>query len=364
MNTHHLPSHTRITTTILFSLTSYAKANCTTLTNSNNQPKIFSSCHSLHTLPPTSSLQIYWTILSSTQVSNPSGNITVEIALLSNMTMHRRVALGFPITPGSMIGATAVVLCNTIQPQTTQSWPFCSSSSFKTLYLGGKTPQDITSPGSLLIINSSSLYTSINKNNNGSTPVSPTNAPAAVTGAIAPSTALSLHQALFTISLPAPPNLTLPIIYATGPLDPSTAAIQIHDMRDAALLDLTTGQSSHQSTDDSSIRAKKNAHAWLMAVGWTLSTLGGVVARSFRVVGGFWWFQIHQSLQLLGISCIIAAFSVIFSALGGHRTTYHVHFNIGISFVFFFVHNTPSRRSSSSLYCFRHVVFFKNILLL
>lgn len=132
------------------------------------------------------------------------------------------------------------------------------------------------------------------------------------------------------MSLPASAfqGASLPILYARGPLS-SSGALQQHDLRGAAIVDLSSGAS--MSANNNSLQAKKNAHAWLMVTGWTLILAGAVIARSFRTHGGSLWFQLHRALQVVGMTTVLAAFILIFTALGGRRTIYTTHFRLGVS---------------------------------
>lgn len=68
-----------------------------------------------------------------------------------------------------------------------------------------------------------------------------------------------------------------------------------------------------------------------MAIGWTILLAGVGVAHSFRSLPGSLWFQLHRGMQLLGLACVLTAFILTFSALGGHRTRYTLHFNLGVA---------------------------------
>lgn len=56
------------------------------------------------------------------------------------------------------------------------------------------------------------------------------------------------------------------------------------------------------------------AHGWLMAIGWTLILVGILVARHGKayLLGDPLWFHLHRGIQILGLSCALAAFILVF----------------------------------------------------
>ena len=120
----------------------------------------------------------------------------------------------------------------------------------------------------------------------------------------------------------------LHVIYAAGPID-DTGALQYHGgTRGAATLNLASGTSS--ASTESSFVAMRNAHAWLMTIGWSFLLLGAVIARSFRTTGCS-WFYFHVGLQVVGLILILTAFILIFVALNGRKTLYPIHFGLGVT---------------------------------
>lgn len=253
-------------------------------------------------------LTVHWNALSPDSFS-PSGssggrNISIEFGLSGTISGNEWLALGFPATPGQMVGSTAQVLL----PCVSESSPdICSPENFqqgavlKDYFLGGKSSRAVAPPGQL-------AFSNVEARSDGS----------------------SNAQGKFTVSLPATSitNGQLNVLYAKGTLNPTTGLLQQHDTRGAASLDLASGAAI--STTDTSAEAKKNAHAWLMVIGWTVILSGTVVARSFKNLGPI-WFQIHRAMQVFGLICVLTAFILIFSALGGNKTTYTLHFNLGVA---------------------------------
>lgn len=118
------------------------------------------------------------------------------------------------------------------------------------------------------------------------------------------------------------------MIYAAGPID-DTGALQYHGgTRGAATLNLASGTSS--ASTEASFVAMRNAHAWLMTIGWSFLLLGAVIARSFRTTGCL-WFYFHVGLQVVGLILILTAFILIFVALNGRKTLYPIHFGLGVT---------------------------------
>jgi hypothetical protein len=253
-------------------------------------------------------LTIHWNPLSLDTLSRPvSGNgrnITIKFGLSGTIKDDEWLALGFPETPGQMVGSTAQVLIS-CAPESSPE--LCSSENIqqgvvlKDFFLGGKSSRAVVPPGQLALSN-------VEARNDGS----------------------GNAQGNFTVSLPAASvnNGQLNILYAKGTLNPTSGLLQQHTIRGAASLDLASGAST--STTDTSAEAKKDAHAWLMAIGWTVILSGAVVARSFRSLGPI-WFRIHRAMQVFGLICVLTAFILIFSALGGNKTTYTLHFNLGVA---------------------------------
>ena len=283
-------------------LPALSSSSCT-LSTASGESKAFSACADIGPI-----LKVHWKALNtmgtksntsdgsgSTAGSGSGSNITVEIGMNGDLLQGQWVAIGFPTAPGQMIGSTAMVL-------TSCAPPCPEGAKLQDYYLAAKDSSQVNPPGHLKI---SDVMAGSGNSGSGS-----------VVG-------------FFTVSLPqtAATNGQLPIIYAHGPLD-SSGRLQQHEIRGAASLDLVSGSAS--SSSNSSAANKKNAHGWLMAVGWTIILGGAVVARSFRTLGPI-WFQIHRAAQLLGLACVLSAFIIIFSALGGKKTVYTLHFNLGVA---------------------------------
>lgn len=270
------------------------------LSTASGETKTFSAC-----APVGSVLKVHWKALNTmgskanvagSAGAGAGGNITVEIGMDGTVQPGQWLALGFSATPGRMIGSTAMVI--------TSCAPACpEGAELKDYYLAGKTTSAVNPPGQLAIRD-----VKAGTGNSGA---------GSVVG-------------FFTVNLPETTvsNGQLPILYATGPLD-SSGKLQHHTTKGAASLDLVSGAAT--STTDVSSERKKNAHGWLMVVGWTIILAGAVVARSFRSPLGPLWFQIHRAAQVTGLICVLAGFIIIFSALGGKKTIYNLHFNLGVA---------------------------------
>ena len=198
-------------------------------TNSQSHTKHFPACTSLSNV-----LKAYWMVRGSA-----SENITIDFAMESALPLQNWAALGFPATPGQMIGSTALVLAHCI---CSASAP--SSMTLTDFFLRGKATDAVTPPGHLKVENIQA-------------------------GAIN-STAVGE----FTVHLPVNTllqnGLLLPVVYATGQLDPSSFSspstqqlrFQHHSVSGAASLDLSGSShtsSSSSTFQDSSIKGKKNA---------------------------------------------------------------------------------------------------------
>lgn len=221
------------------------------------------------------------------------GNVSLQLGMEAPLGPAQWVALGFPARPATMIGASAAVL---------RHCPTCPHGAIcDGFFLAAKSTSAVKPPARIDMQN-------LSASNNG-----------------------AASSAAFTIVLPpgAISGGQLPVIYATGPLDPSTGSLKQHMTRGAATLDLASATAT-PAGDSPSQKAKKNAHGWLMTFGWLILLVGVVIATSFRdVLGSFWWFQVHRALQVLGMATVLTAYVLIFSALGGERTSYTLHFNLG-----------------------------------
>ncbi len=271
----------------------------------------FSTCTTLGNV-----LTVHWNALAPSSFSSSSrsdnsssssssgGNVTLELGMSGTITANEWLALGFPATPGQMIGSTAQVLISCIpgsSPKICSPEDIQQGAVLRDYYLGDKVSTAVTPPGHL-------AFKDLEANSDGS----------------------GTAQGRFTVSLPAAlvSNGQLNVLYARGNCDPVTGLLQHHDTRGAASLDLASGTSS--TVTDTSAEAKKNAHAWLMVIGWTIILIGAVVARELKALDPL-WFHIHRALQVFGLTCVLTAFILIFSALGGHRSKYTIHFNLGIA---------------------------------
>jgi hypothetical protein len=267
----------------------------------------FSSCATLGG----NVLNVYWNALPSSSFSTPStsttsNNITIKFGISSLISENEWLALGFPSTPGQMIGSTAQVLISCVSGS---SPAICSPENIKQgavlkdYFLGDKNSRAVAPPGRL-------VFNDIEAQSDGT----------------------GNAYGRFKVSLPADliRNGQLNVLYARGRCDSTTGLLQQHDTRAAANLDLASGASSNNEIDSSS-EAKKNAHAWLMVVGWTLLLIGALIARSFKSFLGPVWFQLHRGLQVFGLIIVLIAFILIFSALGGNKTIYTLHFNLGVA---------------------------------
>jgi len=255
-------------------------------------------------------LTVHWNPLPPETFSPPesggggSGNITIKFGLTGTIRDNEYVALAFAASPGQMIDSTAhfLISCNPrSSPEICSPEDIQQGVASKDYFLAGKSSSAVHSPGQL-------DFSDVEARNDGSGNV----------------------QGNFTVSLPAAfvSNGQLEVLYAKGTVNPTTGTLQQHSTRGAASLDLVSGAST--STTDTSVEAKKDAHGWLMVIGWTVILSGAVVARNFKSLGPI-WFQIHRGMQVLGLICVLVAFILIFSALDGTRTTYTLHFNLGVA---------------------------------
>ncbi|KAL4443838.1 hypothetical protein ABPG75_011575 [Micractinium tetrahymenae] len=208
------------------------------------------------------------------------------------------VGFGFPANPGFMLGSTAMIL------KTCATCP--SGASIEDYYLADKVPSAVQPPSKLPVAGAS----------------------AAANG--------SVMQGTITVTLDAAAaaNPAFPIILAGGHLD-SGGGLMYHDNRGASTLNLASGTSSGVQGDSPKVNSMKNAHGWLMAIGWgVLIPLGIVTARH----GKRWdplWFHVHRAVQILGLSCALSGFIIIFIAVkdatGTSVSIYGLHRRLGIS---------------------------------
>ena len=254
-------------------------------------------------------LDVHW---QTPPTTDANGNITMNFGIQSTVPDGQYISLGFPSTPGVMVGGTAMVLT----PCAVTSCP--TGAALKDYYLGGETPATVTQPGHLAFSN--------------------VNAAAGAGGTAA--------AGVFTVSLPASAlqsNQQLPVIFARGPMS-TTGDLREHTSKASTSLDVsqtssstlagTPGASPDPSTEDTSNdvnQEEENAHAWLMTIGWTLILMGAVIARSFRNYSRSWWFQVHRAVQVTGLVLVLVAFIIIFVSLDGAKSDYDLHFNLGVA---------------------------------
>lgn len=239
--------------------------------------------------------QLMWSL----EPASDGNTSTVVLGLRASTGGSQWVAVGFPASPSRMLGATAFVL---------KACPTCpSGAEMRDCFLAARSPAGVQPPGRL--------------------PVSDASAAASGDGFLQGTIKVQLDSA-------AAANPSLPIILAAGPLDASGGLLQ-HSDRGSSSVDLASGTSRGVQGESAHITHLKNAHGWLMAVGWgLLIPLGILVARH----GKDWdplWFHLHRGVQILGLSCALSGFVIIFIAVkeatGSSVSIYTVHCRLGIS---------------------------------
>lgn len=234
----------------------------------------------------------------------PLGNGSSELTLGLRAAGGGWAAVGFPASPGRMLGATAMVL---------HTCPTCpSGAKIEDRFLAARDPSGVQPPGHL----------------------------PGVSGAEASAGSDGSMQGTIKVLLDssAAGDPAFPIICAAGPVD-SAGEPQYHgSSRGAAAVNLATGSSSGVEGLSSRVQAMRNAHGWLMAVAWgVLIPAGIVIARHGRwlLSGSARWFHLHRAIQVLGLACALSGFIIIFYAVkeatGTSVSAFTTHRRMGIS---------------------------------
>ncbi|GAB4817650.1 hypothetical protein N2152v2_004696 [Parachlorella kessleri] len=207
------------------------------------------------------------------------------------------VALGFPATEDTMVGANAFVV------QDCDSCPL--GASIQGYYLGGYTASSVQPPAQLP---AASLFATRTTSADGQMWLSG-------------SFVVELDASVLTSSVP--------LIFAQGAT--SGGRLLQHDTEGGAVLpDGLQGGAADLHAGDS-LDARKAAHAWLMTISWGVMIPAGiVVARCFKELDPL-WFKLHRAVQCCGFLLSIAGFGLGFSIHGSWSTPYPVHRNLGVA---------------------------------
>ena len=231
------------------------------------------------------------TVMWNANPVTTASNVTIQFGIKAPLQAGQYVSIGFPSSPGKMTGAVAMVLSA------------CSScpggASVQQYYLAGQTTSDASLSTRLLVSGMQSSSTGV---------------------------------AIFTVSMPATSVAggQLPVIYAAGPLDAS-GHMAMHATQGSATINLASGSASGDD-GDSSKELKLKIHAWFMGVGWTMILAGAVLAKSFKeALGNPLWFRLHRGLQVTGLLLVIPGFVIAFDALNWTKSSYTLHYNLGIA---------------------------------
>eukprot|EP00887_Chlorella_sp_A99_P004010 scaffold11.g4010.t1 len=196
------------------------------------------------------------------------------------------VAVGFPQTPATMIGSTALIL--------KAASSLLSGADINQHFLPDKTTNH--PPGHLPVTNLQASATG--GSGSGRRLVQ---GPKQLTGTFQ----IELDTA--AVNLPS-----FPLIFAGGRLASDGTPLQ-HGAYAATSVDLASGAASAASTHNATVDNLRKAHAWLMAFAFGLFfPLGVLTARGFKDRGPF-WFTIHRGV--LAAACSLSAFTMIFVAV-------------------------------------------------
>ncbi|PSC69354.1 alpha beta-hydrolase isoform B [Micractinium conductrix] len=214
----------------------------------------------------------------------PGGGATRTLTLGLRAAEGGWVGLGFPAEPGRMLGATAMIL---------KTCPACSAgANISDYFLAARSPSAVKPPGRLPV----------------------------------------------ELDAAAVDNPAFPVIVAAGFLDsdePQGGNLQYHANRGATTIDFAAGTSGGVTGDSAEVKRLKNAHAWLMVTGWGILIPIGILTARHAKRWDPLWFHVHRAVQVLGLSCALAGFIIIFSAVeqatGSSVSSYTVHRRLGIS---------------------------------
>lgn len=248
-----------------------------------------------------------------------SGSSILSMAL--NATSDGYVAVGFPKTPGQMIGSYAMVLkaCSTcpsgaeiieyfLEAQTASRVK--PSSDLKATNTSASSTNGVLSGKFQLILSSNSTAGNRRRNQRRSL--------------LAPSLDASLTS--------------FPLIFSAGSVT-SSGGLQIHDSRGDISIDLSAAQNDDGSieatptvTTGSINQTARTAHMWLMAISFGfLMPLGVIIARWSPPSKNPKAFQLHRGIQTLAFLAGCGGIAAGFIAVGGWNTRFYIHRDIGLA---------------------------------
>ncbi|KFM27971.1 Ferric-chelate reductase 1 [Auxenochlorella protothecoides] len=257
----------------------------------------FGSCASLPSFG--SGLNLFWTAREA------SGSNAATVTWGMNTSASDGwVAVGFPASPGEMVGANAAIL---------SSCPTCASGvRLEGYYLAGTSQADVQPPSRIQLSDISA-----SRLDGGG-----------MAGAFTVTLATSgtaRRRGLLTLG-------TQPIIVASGPVG-ADGSIQQHDLYGASTVNLADGGSASVdgTSDDLSLI---KVHAALLTVGWgILIPTGILLARSFKRHDPLWFYG-HIAVQTLGLALGIAGVGIGFHLVGGWTApndTVQTHRDLGVT---------------------------------
>lgn len=254
----------------------------------------------------------------TTDPANPGSSI---ISMALNATSDGYIAVGFPKTPGKMVGSYAMVLkaCSTC----------ASGAEITEYYLGAQTTSGVkpnselkatdTSASAANGVLSGKFQLILSSNSN------------------AGNRRRQKRRSLLAPILDAPLT-SFPLIFSAGSVTAS-GGLQMHDTRGSSSVDLAAAQNDDGSigtmttvSTGSTNRTARRAHMWLMAISFGfLMPIGVIIARWGPLSKNPKAFQLHRAIQTLAFLAGCGGIAAGFIAADGWNTPYYVHRDIGLA---------------------------------